>query len=302
MKKLFSLLLCAALSLSLLAACSSDYPVIDRKLDIAGLINACFAGSGYSIDLPSAEITVSAVADRMSVDMDQSEKAIDSIRAAVRKATSTGSGLIGTWSGKVDISPAICACLVEIPKITVSDYFHDIWVDAELTFTENGIYMLRFPKESVVRAREQMLAAGAATTKGYLSSSGSAVAKIVGSALSDDSISDILFYVVNFAESMLESGSAGYYSVSGSTLTLDDSHRFTFTLELAPSTSAPVSSAPETNEKSAQTPASEVNDSDEAAKEETSSIPTGDRLILTPLSKNMEGMASILAQGAEFAR
>ena len=233
MKKHVALLLCAALLAGLLAGCTSDYPVVDRKLDLAAVLNRCFEGTGYSVQVEEAPVIVSAVADRMSVDMDQSESTITAVREAIRNSSvGAENDLVATWKGDIDISPVIVSCLEDIPGLDVQSYFSGITVHAELTFTNDNIYMLRFSDSAVESARSQMLDAGAACTKGYLSSNSSPVVKIVGGALSDSAIKEIISYVVNFAEVMLKSGAAGYYALSGDdVVTLDDSNRLTYQIK-----------------------------------------------------------------------
>ena len=226
MKRLRTIGICVlliALTGTMLTACGSDYPVLDRELDISEFLNSCYEGSGYELQLDDEKITVSAVADRMSVDMEKSADTIKDIRAAVRTVSLTGDGLTGTWCADLDIGPVICSCFNDIPGLELENYINNVIVPGELTFTQNGTYMLKFSKSSVEKARGAILKQATKATKDYLSARSSGVAGLVIKAIDDSTLEEVLSYVVNMAVEMLDNGAAGNYTAKNGAISFEDS-------------------------------------------------------------------------------
>ena len=224
--------LAAAIAMMLtMAACESDYPVVNRKLDITELLEACFEGSGYSLDLDGDEtISVDGVADRLTVNMDESADAISDVRDAVRRATAESDGLTGIWTAQVDISPIICENFADINGLELESYMSGIYLTGELTFTSTGAYMLHFNSSEEDEAKSNILSAAVKATKTYLSSRSSGVAKIVINAIDDSTLSEVMDYVVRMAISMLKNGASGSYSAKTTTISFTDCGSCTYKL------------------------------------------------------------------------
>ena len=231
--------LCSAALMLALCACGSDYPVMDRKLDVSEFINACFDGSGYSLELEDAGVTVSAVADRMSIDMEKSQDAVETVRSAVRSATVVSGGLHGIWTADVDISGVICDNFRSIEGLELDSCMGPVIVRSELRFTENGIYMLSFDEKELDNIRQSVLSAGAQAAKDYLADKADGATKLFIRAADENTVSTLISYVVDIIMDMLKNGAAGNYTdqngfivferqggcryrLNGDTLTLSD--------------------------------------------------------------------------------
>ena len=210
-RKTAALLSAAALMLTL-CACGSDYPVLERKLDVSGFINACFEGSGYSPELEDADVTVSAVADRMSIDMEKSQDTVEAVRSAIRSAATASDGLCGMWTGNVDISGVICDNFRDIEGLELDSCMGAVPVRAELRFAENGIYMLRFDEKELDNVRQSILNAAAKAVKDYLSAQSDGAARLLIRAIDEDTLATLLSYEADVILDMLKNGAAGYYS------------------------------------------------------------------------------------------
>ena len=215
----------SAFVMILLSGCGSDYPVVNRKLDISGFLNACFEGSGYNVSIDEAEVVVSAVGDRMHVELDASSQAADSVREKLRSSASSDYGIVGVWKGQLNISPVVCRSFESIKGLKLHDSIGEIIVPAELTFTEDGYYFIRFPSAEIDRADKSMRSGAVKATKDFLDSSGG-VGKIISRAVSDSTLEDALGYVVDVMDQMLKNGASGSYSCSGSTVSFDAKYKF----------------------------------------------------------------------------
>lgn len=225
-KKIISLLLALIMSLACLAGCSSDYPVVERTLDVEEFLNRCFEGTGMSISPDNTYVTVSAIADRMTIDFDSSANAVSSINSAIRNATLSTNELTGVWSGKINVGPVIAENFSTLDEISVADYFTDLYMPCELTLTPEGVYLLRFSDDDIARTRTKIINAGTKAAKAYLSkSSGSSF--LIGVA-ADGIISGVLEYVVNIFDQMFSNGCGGYYSVVRKTITFDSKVSYDF--------------------------------------------------------------------------
>lgn len=217
--KIISLILALIMSLSCLAGCSSDYPVVDRTLDLDEFLNRCFEGTGMSISPDNTSVTVSAVADRMNIDYAASDDAVKSINSAIRNATLSTNELTGVWKGKINIGPVIADNFKTLTEVNVADYFTELYIPCELALTPEGVYMLKFTEDDISRARSKIINSGTKAAKSYLSeSSGASLLIGIGA---DKIITSVLEYVVNIVEQMLRNGCAGYYSVVRKTITFD---------------------------------------------------------------------------------
>ena len=195
-----------------LCACGSDYPVLDRRLDVTEFVRACFEGSGYSLELEQASVTVSAVADRMNIDLEKSQDAVEAVRSAVRSATTESSGLHGTWTANVDVSGILCDYFRGVEGLELDSYMGRIILRAELRFTENGIYMLRFDEKELDNVRQSVLSAGAKAVKDYLAAQSDGAAKLVIRAIDENTVSTLISFVADLFLDMLGNGAAGNYS------------------------------------------------------------------------------------------
>ena len=214
------LLFTAAVLILLLSGCGSDYPVVDRELDISSLLSALFAGTGYEPDIGEVKITVSALGDRMSIDFDKSANAISDAQTAIRNATLSDDGFKGVWQTELDISPIICDCF-KVEGLELSSYINNIYVPATLTFYDNNVYTLKFDSEQLKSSEEAILSSGTKAAKGYLSSKTEGVAGMVVKVIDDKTLSGILQYAVDVAEQMIANGASGIYQASNSKISFD---------------------------------------------------------------------------------
>lgn len=220
LKRAAALLMAAAMCLTL-AACGSDYPVVDRKLDVSELFNAAFEDTGYDVEIEDAIVTVSAVADRMSIDMDASAETVESIRSSVKSATLSGNGIYGVWHGKADVAPFVCGLFSGINGLDLNDYIKDVEIPYKLTFTHDGFYILEFDSRYTQSAEKQMLSGAAKATKAYFSEHSDGVASVAIKVIDDSSLENALKYVVQMAIEMIENGRAGTCTVKDGVLSFD---------------------------------------------------------------------------------
>ena len=269
------------------SGCKSDYPVLDRKLDLKEFLEACYDGSGYELDLNDEEkVIVDAVADRFYIDMDASADTVKDIQTAVRNATTVSDGLTGTWSGKVDISPVIWECFESIDGLDLSQYISGIYLPAELSFNSGGTYMLKFSENSVEDAREAILNGAVKATKEYLGNMTGGAASIVVKAIDDNTIKQILDYVVNMAMEMLDNGAAGTYSARNGKLRFDKTDSCSYELYIAPESNTDTSADVQAETDAANTATNAQQD------------------ILTISKANVSGVLLALASsgGVQFTR
>ena len=219
LKKSICLLLAVVMVLPM-CACTSDYPVMDRELNIAEFISSCFDGSGYNIDVgDSATIIVDGVADRLTIDLEQSSGTITRIQQAVRNAVLSEDGLTGTWTGAVNITPVLGEVFSDLEGLDLESYIGQVMVTAEVTFTNSGIYTVHFDSAELDSSYNSILDHAVDATRAYLSSLSSGVAKIVVNALDDSILEQILKYVVDLEITMLKNGASGNYSAKNGVIT-----------------------------------------------------------------------------------
>lgn len=214
----------------LLSACGSDYPVMDRKLDVEALIEKCFEGTGMEIDIEDGNIIVDSVADIMVVDMDKSEKAIKKIQTAIKNASVSGDGLTGAWMGTLDISPIICEIFSDVEGLNLESYLNGTYVPATLTFTENGMYMLKFDEEALKKANDDILKKTSKATKAYIETQTTGAEKLVASAIPTSMIEDVLVYAIRMGDEMLENGASGSYVAKNGRIIFDGSDSVSYIL------------------------------------------------------------------------
>ena len=283
-KKCIVLILASAMFCLSFSGCKSDYPVMDRELDLKDFLETCYDGSGYELNLNDEEkVVVDGVADRFYIDMDASADTVKEIQNAVRTATAPSDGLTGTWSGNLDVSPIIWECFESIEGLDLSQYISGIYLPAELSFNSGGTYMLKFTGNSVENARDDILNGAVKATKAYLAGMTSGAASIVVKAIDDNTIKQILDYVVNMAIEMLENGSAGNYSARNGKLRFDKTDSCSYELYIAPE--------PDDDDSSED---SDTEAADIAAQEDT----------LTLTNANVSGVLLALdsSSGVEFTR
>lgn len=229
-RKIVALLSAAALMLTL-CACGSDYPVLDRKLDITEFLTACFDGSGLSLELDEASVTVSAVADRMSIDLDKSQEAVEVVRSAVRSASTESDAICGTWTAAVDVSGVLCDCFRSVEGLELESYMGPVIVHADLCFTENGIYFLHFDEKEMNNIRSDVLSAGAKAVKEYMAARSNGAAKLLIRAIDENTLSVLVSYAVDILLDMLRNGAAGYYSLQSDSVIFEKQGKCRYRLD-----------------------------------------------------------------------
>lgn len=211
----------------LLSACGSDYPVVNRKLDVSEFINACFEGTGFGVSVEEAEVCVSAVGDRMRIEMGASADTAAKIREKIRTAGSADFGMVGVWTGELDITPPVCESFESIEGLDLRGSIGEIMIPATLTFTQDGYYFIRFSPSDIERADKMIKKGAAGATKEFLSQSGG-VGKVVVRAVSDSTLEAVLGYVVAVVDQMLENGGCGSYSSTSSKISFDAEYSFDY--------------------------------------------------------------------------